>query len=320
MKEIVLIEYFTSLPQINHLENKTIFSEAINLVDNVSKDLTSHCKLKKLHIVRNHSLKKLSSKKIKYHLTSSKVSLKRIINKFSKINHLIFIAPESEKIMLKMYKELKKKFILLHSNSSCIEIFSSKRKTFLNLKKNQIDCIQTLKNKHSNTVPLIIKPNYGAGSEKIFFCKNSQKPAFLEDYVIQEYHKGLKGSFTMLCDKGKYLVISCNKHIMKHKNKKISQVGSVVGKYEQYRPEFEKIAAKLSKKFKGLLGFIGVDVIKLKNNWAVVDVNCRFTSSYIGLKSSYGKEIIRKINNFYVSKELDNKFKPQLIQTKEIYF
>ncbi len=98
MKEIVLIEYFTSLPQINHLENKTIFSEAINLVDNVSKDLTSHCKLKKLHIVRNHSLKKLSSKKIKYHLTSSKVSLKRIINKFSKINHLIFIAPESEKI------------------------------------------------------------------------------------------------------------------------------------------------------------------------------------------------------------------------------
>ena len=319
MKEIVLIEYFTSLPKVNHLENKTIFSEAINLIDSISKNLIDHYNLKKLHVVRNSSLKKLSSKKIKYHPTSSKKSLKRIMNNLSKINHAIFIAPESEKITVKMYKELKKQFILLHSNLNCIEIFASKKKTFLNLKKNQINCIQTIKK--TKKLSLIIKPDYGAGSEGIFLYKNSQELKLLEEnYLIQEYHKGLKGSFTMLCNKGKYWVISCNKHIMKLKDKKVSQIGSVIGKYEKYRSEFEKIAAKLNKKFRGLSGFVGVDVIKLKSNWAVVDVNCRFTSSYIGLKSSYGKKTISKINDFYVDKKFDSKFNPQLIQTKEIYF
>ena len=39
----------------------------------------------------------------------------------------------------------------------------------------------------------------------------------------------------------------------------------------------------------------------------MIEINPRFTSSYIGLEQSYGKIVINKINEFYISKKLNEK-------------
>ena len=76
---------------------------------------------------------------------------------------------------------------------------------------------------------------------------------------------------------------------------------------ESQKNEIYEIGKKICKHFPNLFGYIGVDIVKVKNEWRVIEVNPRFTSSYIGLEQAYGKRIINKINDFYINKKFDDK-------------
>ncbi|MAI84065.1 MAG: hypothetical protein CMM91_03930 [Rickettsiales bacterium] len=138
------------------------------------------------------------------------------------------IAPESQKIYQKIVYEVQHlKFNLLNSSLRCIEIFSSKIKTFKFLKERKIPYIlsfENLDNITNKNKRYIIKPEYGAGSENIIFCKNFKK---LSDeikkinykFLIQYFYETEIASISVLFSKTNNMLISCNEQIIKKKKK-----------------------------------------------------------------------------------------------------
>ena len=140
-----------------------------------------------------------------------------------------------------------------------------------------------------------------------------------KNQIIQKFYNGTKGSFLMLCKNGRSKVICCNEQIIKLDSKKIKQIGCIMGGLETYRSEIESLANKLSKKFKGLFGIIGVDIVREKRRWLIIEINSRFTSAYCGLKESYDFSTIKEITNFYTSKNINN-FTPKFLKKHEYFF
>ena len=124
----------------------------------------------------------------------------------------------------------------------------------------------------------------------------------------------------MLCFKGKCKLISCNSQIVSIDNNQIHQIGSIVGGMEKHRKVFKELANKISKNFKDLYGLIGVDIVKNKEIWRIVEINTRFTSSFIGLKSSYGDDVINLISNFYIDKKKNLESEIKLIRQAKVFF
>ena len=67
--------------------------------------------------------------------------------------------------------------------------------------------------KKKNKKKFVIKPIYGAGSSKVKISSNYN---FKRTEIIQDYMTGIKGSFSMLCKNKKFVLISCNKQIVKN--------------------------------------------------------------------------------------------------------
>jgi predicted ATP-grasp superfamily ATP-dependent carboligase len=236
---------------------------------------------------------------------------------------LILIAPETEKISLKLHLKLKKNFKLLNSSFFCTKTFSSKIKTIHTLKKKKILCldIENVKNiKNIKKEYLIIKPEYGAGSENIMILKNNENIKNNKGSFLQKFSEGKKGSFSMLCFKGKAKVLTCNEQIVSIKDNNIEQIGLYVGGFENHRPEIQNLANQICSAFKGLFGFIGVDIVMHNKKLKVIEINSRFTSSYVGIQSSYGQDVLHEITNFYVKNILKNNIKTNLKTINKIYF
>ena len=276
-------------------------------------DIVEFTSIKKIHILRNYKLKKQNLKNVTYYLTGPNKEVFSILRSFPKNFPLILVAPESKGIGYKVFEEINKHFFLLHSHGEMVKLFSSKRQTFKSLTKKKIPCVPEKKPNQIKKNFIIIKPEYGTGSEKLFYCRKSTV-TIPPEMVSQEYYNGKKASFSMICIKGQFSVLGCNLHIMKKKKRRISQVGSLVGGAEKYRGDFELLAKEISQKFLGLFGFIGIDVVMIKGKWHVIEINCRFTSTYIGLKEVYGKNVIKSIFDLYFKNTLDHS---KLIVRKE---
>ena len=135
MKELILIEYFTALQNLALFEKKTIFSEAMKLVDEISLNFIKSNKLNKIHVIRNNKLQRLKKKKLVYSLNSPEISLNKILNSFKNNVKIILIAPETGKVFINLFENLKKKgFTLLNSDLINIKNFSSKKKNFFRAK------------------------------------------------------------------------------------------------------------------------------------------------------------------------------------------
>ena len=73
------------------------------------------------------------------------------------------------------------------------------------------------------------------------------------------------------------------------------------------------------KNFSGLFGYIGIDILLEEDQWKIIEINPRFTSSLIGLGKSYGRNSLQKITNLYLENKL-NKTKNKLIKKLTVKF
>tara|TARA_Y100000589_G_scaffold154232_1_gene146873 strand:- start:1553 stop:2551 length:999 start_codon:yes stop_codon:yes gene_type:complete len=319
MNELLIVEFFTSQSSIDYTKEKKIFNEALKLVDAICSDFSENPEIKKLHIIRNTNLKKIKLKKIKYYNTTKRKNLDSFLKTFPKDIPTIMLAPESDKISIDLYINLRKQLNLQHSKLNSLRTFSSKLETSKKLASLNIPTVECRDLRKMNKMPFISKPIFGAGSEMIRILKKNNFEVD-KGFVYQKYHRGQKASFSMLCFKGKCKLISCNSQILSMDNDEIHQIGSIVGGMEKYRKVFTELANKVSKNFKGLYGLIGVDIVKNKKGWKIVEINTRFTSSFIGLRSAYGKNVINLISNFYISKKKNLRAEIKLLKQVKVIF
>ena len=316
--DIILYEYFTAQKKLKNNDKKTILKEAIQLSNYIALNLIKHPKIKELHIVRNKNIEKIFNKKIINHEVSEHNSLKNILNNFKPGTRLILVAPETQMISIKLHNQLRKKFILLNSSLENIRRFSSKLKAYRNLEKKKISVVKVEK-KIDNKNIFISKPTFGAGSLDIKILEGKNLIMKPKNRVIQKFHPGKKGSFVMLCSENNFEVLCCNEQIVDINKKKISQTGLIMGGLESCRKEIEKIGRQIYENFSGLFGYIGVDILLEENQWKIIEINPRFTSSLIGLEESYGINSLQKISKLYLENKL-SRTKNKLIKKLTVKF
>lgn len=315
MKKIIIFEYLTS-QQKQNTEN-SLLDQGIKMVDRLSEYLASSKKVKEINILRNENIKVESKKKVNYLFINKKNSSFNVLKNFDSYEYdLILIAPESKKIYEKTFVKLQSfKFNILNPSLSCIKKFSSKIKTSKFLKINKIPYVlsfENLKNLINKTEKYIVKPEYGAGSEKIIFCKSFQE---LEEqikninykFLIQYFHETEIASISVLFSKTQNWLISCNQQIVKKKRNRYYQIGLNIGKFENYRKEFQIIVNMISSQKLGLFGHVGIDLIREDHIWKILEINPRFTSSFCYLEMVYGKTMVENIINFYLTGKMINK-------------
>ena len=87
LNEFILLEYFTAQSTINFKEKKSIFKEAIKLSNELALNFSRNSNIKKIHIIRNKSLKTINNKKILTHSVCEKNKLEKILgNLKTKLN------------------------------------------------------------------------------------------------------------------------------------------------------------------------------------------------------------------------------------------
>jgi predicted ATP-grasp superfamily ATP-dependent carboligase len=104
-------------------------------------------------------------------------------------------------------------------------------------------------------------------------------------FIVQEFIDGEAASVSVLCTGGKALAISLNRQ-----NVKVA-VPEAVSSYEggtvpfnhPLKQEAFSVGEKVVESFPGLRGYVGVDLVLVKDKPFVVDVNPRLTTSYVGL-------------------------------------
>ena len=319
MTNLILLEHFTSQSNIDCKQDILILREAMNIANTIIENFINNPNLTKLFVLRNYELETIKSKKVIYCPINKKNTYEKVLNKFVTNENIILIAPEIKKESINYHHKLRKKFKLLGSNFNTIKTFSSKIKTLEVLKKKKIPVIEFSKINSFLGDIVVVKPEYGAGSSEVSLARNESKILNKKSVIFQKFYKGIKGSFLMLCSEGSTKVLCCNKQIVKINSGKICQTGCIVGGLETHRVEIESLARKICKNFKGLSGVIGVDIVRSKNKWLVLEINPRFTSSYCGLSESYSNETVQDISSFYLTKRFSD-FKPKFIKPSTYNF
>ena len=318
MKKLILLEYFTSQSSILKNRDKEIFREALNLANSIIRNFIKSRDIEKIYVIRNKNLKTIESKKVKTYFTNSEISYTDILKRFKKKSEVIIIAPETNNLSSKIYSHVSQNHKVLGSNISALNIFSSKTKMLMKLRRLNLPIVENYKLNLNYKGKIIFKPDTSAGSENTFVTnKNNYKKK--KGYLVQKFYNGKKGSFLMLCKNGKSKVICCNEQLLNLKKEKIQQVGCIMGGLEKYRNEIKILANKISKNFKGLFGVVGVDIVMENKKWLIIEINPRFTSAYSGLNKSYSSLTIKDITDFYVHKKL-NDTQPRFLKKYEYYF
>lgn len=313
MKKIIIIEYFTSKSAIQSKDNK-ILGEAIKLTNSLVKAFSLNEKIKEVLVVRNSNIEEYENMKTKYFKTSNNKSFLEILKLLPKYPVLI-VAPETRNISVNFQKKVSNYLPVLHSSLSVNKMLSSKLKTIRHLKEYGIKNTGLLKKIKFKT-RVVVKNNYGTGSEDVKLLKRFKTSS---SKIIQNFYPGIKGSFMMICYKRKNFVISCNKQINEMHNNKFIQSGLILGGLESEREKIQKIADKITNSIEGLFGIIGVDIVNFKGEWHVIEINPRFTSAFIGLYDSVGKEMVKIITDFYIFRKLKIR-KHESVNKVRVYF
>ena len=159
--------------------------------------------------------------------------------------------------------------------------------------------IPTLETYLANNLPDLIsrayvaKPREGAGCEDMAYFQNiNTLKAWIEPrlntHIVQPYQEGVAASFSMLCRDGKAYLLSANNQNIQIDGHWISYSGGVINGLAEYETEFRALAQKIAQAMPGLAGYVGVDVIIDVDQFYVVEVNPRLTTSYVDLHQACG--------------------------------
>ena len=105
-------------------------------------------------------------------------------------------------------------------------------------------------------------------------------------FITQPYLAGQVMSLSAIFTKDDFIPLTCNKLIINPSQGSVHYQKIEVGGAEFLRNEMTRIAKKIHTAFDGLLGYVGIDFIKSGKNLAVLEINPRLTTSYVGLARS----------------------------------
>ena len=151
---------------------------------------------------------------------------------------------------------------------------------------------------------LIAKPRFGVDCDNLKLIKSKIDIDELEEiydegsrFVVQEFIPGIVASVSLICDGKTAIPISLNKQVVKIDGNGGEYVGGEIPFEHSLKDDAFELAKKACEYIPGIKGFVGVDIIinEDENKVYFIEINSRFTTSYVGLQ---------KIANFNIAKSI----------------
>lgn len=210
------------------------------------------------------------------------------------------IAPETDGALERLSSlAVRRDRILLGSPPQTVHGTASKFETARLLAGRGVPVIPTYRPEDEIPYPprgLVVKPDDGAGAvDTRLFHDRTLMRRWIEaqdaarNFVIQPFAAGEAASLSALFCAGKTRVLSCNRQRVAFDGGHIRYLGFDVGGCEELRPPLTRLAESVAAAFPGLWGYAGIDVICGDQGPAVLEVNPRLTTSYVGLRESLGR-------------------------------
>ena len=190
MKKLILLEYFTSQTSILKSRDKEIFREALNLSDSIIRNFIKSSDIKRIYVIRNKNLKTIESRKVKTFFTNNETSYTEILKRFKKKSEVIIIAPETNNLSSKIYSHVSQNHKVLGSNISSLNIFSSKTKMLMKLRRLNLPIVENYNLDLNYKGKIICKPDTSAGSENTFVTNNKnyekKKDILFKNFIMEK--------------------------------------------------------------------------------------------------------------------------------------
>jgi hypothetical protein len=254
---------------------------------------------------------------------SPKVELEKTLTSLSKsVDAVYIIAPESGQVLQRLVECVEAAGgVSLNCAATAIEKVSNKYTLYDELKRIGIQMPDTLMidscediKKIKQTVselgfPLIFKPIDGVGCQGLSIVKNERQiksalVKLIEEslgryFLAQKFINGTASSVSLISTGEKAFPLTLNEQIvtLSPPNSDSAYTGGIVPFHHPMLEDALETAQRTVELFKGLRGYIGVDMVLTNDEPVVIEVNPRLTTSYIGL---------RKIINFNLAQALAN--------------
>jgi tyramine---L-glutamate ligase len=196
---------------------------------------------------------------------------------------------------------------LLTSSSTAVAVAANKWHTFQCLQAAAIPTINTvLLSDYASYRPgqWVIKPIDGVGCTDTWRVDNAEDFILLlasitqpQNFVIQPYRTGRTMSLSCLFHQGQGWVLCVNEQVLSVQDQRFKLQACKVNCLP-VMPALKQLVAQLAKAIPGLHGYVGVDLIQspltVEEYW-VVEINPRLTSSYVGLYQALGLNIVELV-------------------------
>lgn len=267
-----------------------------------------------------------------FSVSSSDELGKTLRRECSNMDAVYIIAPESNSILKKLVEDVEELGgVTINCSSESIEASSNKLNVYETLKRIGIAVPKTIPVNVQEDIkrikslareldfPLVFKPIVGVGSRGLSIVKDEGeislavkkvKDASSKDFfLIQQFVKGAPASVSLICNGEHALPLTLNAQLMKLASPKSSSSyeGGIVPFHHPQEGEAFKTAQSTVKCFKGLRGYVGVDLVLTSSGPFVVEVNPRLTTSYVGLRKVLSFNPASAILNSVMKGELPKK-------------
>ncbi|NWG09312.1 MAG: ATP-grasp domain-containing protein [Nitrososphaerales archaeon] len=247
----------------------------------------------------------------------------------------LLIAPESEGILAKFLSFNRELGIdSLNCTIDSIETVSNKSNLYEKLEERGLPIPETELvrveegfGKVQNIIeemnfPLIIKPINGTGCQGLSIVrKPSQLPlainrikeeAMTGEFLIQKFVVGVHASVSLISNGKEAVPLTLNLQILdlNTPDKISSYIGGLVPLDHKLRKEALHTAKKAVEIFRGLVGYIGVDLVLSKIGPILIEINPRLTVSYIGLRMVSNLNLAEAIVKASLDGKLPENFDP----------
>ncbi len=297
--QILLIE--AALSGLFRNINSSILSEGFAMVSSLIRDFSNAGHNVSIVVCKNFlKLFRFLNLNVRKIVVANFLELKKL----AQLHDLTYvIAPESNGLLAHLLEELDGFHVC--SNHETVRRISDKATVMSELSKMGLKTPKTLIYTPENPLelddfkpPFIVKPRTGTGCDGLkLFKASGELKHFLSnkkrEFLIQEFVKGVPASVSLLTNGLRALPISLNRQFVSI-SRGMYLGGYTPMKHRLLNKAFET-AVKAVESFRGLRGYIGVDVILSKNGVCVIEINPRLTVSYVGLSRSLSENLSNAI-------------------------
>ncbi|GBC75160.1 hypothetical protein HRbin06_00474 [archaeon HR06] len=285
--KLLIFELSSSNPK----KYKDIFSEGFSMLFHLCKDLS---KFFDILTILDPSLKKyMEGLKIKEENNFDEA--------LDKVDFSLIIAPEHDGSLENLVRRAERK-ISFNCKADTIKIVSDKYYLYNNLEKKGLKVA-----KYEGKFPAVLKPRKGTSCFNIRLIKDEKEleSINLKDFIIQEFIPGISLSLSIIVrENGDYDLLSINEQKVNLGYKSSQYLGGIVP-YPSKKEELKNLTEIIVSTFKGLRGYIGVDLIFDGKEFYIMDLNPRITTSYLGL-SLASKNLPEVLFKGLIGKEKEN--------------